>query len=80
MLLEHAAELSVANAGLDGDRRVGDLDDPIEVLRREQRPGGVGDEAEGVARSERPNEIGARDQLLRLLGRVRPYDVRRRCT
>ena len=37
VLVQRAAQLAVADAGLDGHRLVADLDDAVEVLGREQR-------------------------------------------
>jgi hypothetical protein len=48
VLVQRAAERSVANARLDGHCCLADLDDAVEVLRREQSAvaAGVADEAE----------------------------------
>ena len=63
---QRAAQVAVADPGFDRDRLVPDLDDAVEVLRREERARSVPDEAEGMARAERPDRLGTGDQLLRL--------------
>ena len=76
--LQRAAQVAVADPGLDRDRLVPDLDDAVEVFGREEYARRVSDEAEGMACAERPDRLGLGDHLLRLGHRPRPQDPARR--
>jgi len=79
VLVQRRAELAVANAGFDRDGRRVDLDDTVEMRRREQSAARrcVGDLAEGVTCAEGPNGRRGSDELLRLLHRPRVQNARR---
>ena len=68
---ERATQLAVADARFHDDRFGSDLDDPVEVLGREENPRRVCDAAERMARPERSEQLRLRDHLLRLCDRAR---------